>query len=201
MLVFFPYKKLPYIFSHTKKCYVIHAHKKLPYKKNVSVFSTHTKKYYVIHAKKLLVFFTIQKITMYCTHTKNCHTKNCHTFFPIQKITMQCTHTKNLLCILTHKKILHNTPYKKFSSIFSHTKKLLCSARTKNYHTKKLLAFFPIQKITMQCTHTKNLLVFFTIQKITSIFPIQKNYYTKNCYTKKSPYKIITIQNYFILFY
>ena len=79
----FPIQKLlcsaPIQKSHTKK---------LPYKKNVSVFSTHTKKYYVIHAKKLLVFFTIQKITMYCTHTKNCHTKNCHTFFPIQKITM-----------------------------------------------------------------------------------------------------------------
>ena len=173
MLVFFPYKKLPYIFSHTKKCYVIHAHKKLPYKKNVSVFSTHTKKYYVIHAKKLLVFFTIQKITMYCTHTKNCHTKNCHTFFPIQKITMQCTHKK--------------LPYKKITSIFSHTK---------NYYV-----VHSYKKFTSIFYHTKNLLVFFTIQKITSIFPIQKNYYTKNCYTKKSPYKIITIQNYFILFY
>ena len=137
------------MYSHTQKIAI---------QKNVSVFSTHTKKYYVIHAKKLLVFFTIQKIAIH--------------FFPYKKL-LCSARTKNLLCILTHKKILHNTPYKKFSSIFSHTKnyyvlhahkklpykkiaihffpykKLLCSARTKNYHTKKLLAFFPIQKITM----------------------------------------------------
>ena len=74
------------VFSHTKKYHT----KKLPYKKNVSVFSTHTKKYYEIHAKKLLVFFTIQKIAIH--------------FFPykkllcsahIQKITMY-SHTQKI---------------------------------------------------------------------------------------------------------
>ena len=63
----FPIQKLlcsaPIQKSHTKK---------LPYKKNVSVFSTHTKKYYVIHAKKLLVFFPIQKIAIH--------------FFPYKKL-------------------------------------------------------------------------------------------------------------------
>ena len=154
MLVFFPYKKLPYIFSHTKKCYVIHAHKKLPYKKNVSVFSTHTKKYYVIHEKKLLVFFPIQK-NYYVVHAqKNCHTFFTMYFFPYKKL-LCSAHIQKITSILTHKKL----PYKKNVSVFS-------------THTKKLLVFFTIQKITMYYTHTKNchtkkLLAFFPIQKIT----------------------------------
>ena len=76
--------------------------------------------------------------------------------------------------------------------MYSHTQKIAIQKNVSVFsiHTKKYYVI-----------HAKKLLVFFTIQKITSIFPIQKNYYTKNCYTKKSPYKIITIQNYFILFY
>ena len=89
---FFPYKKL-LCSAHIQKITSILTHKKLPYKKNVSVFSTHTKKYYVIHEKKLLVFFPIQK-NYYVVHAQ----KNCHTFF-----TMYFFPYKKLLCI-TRKK-------------------------------------------------------------------------------------------------
>ena len=130
------------IFSHTKKLLCILTHKKLPYKKNVSVFSTHTKKYYVIHAKKLLVFFTIQKIAIH--------------FFPYKK----------LLCILTHKKL----PYKKNVSVFSthtkkyyviHAKKLLVFFTIQKiaihfFPYKKLLCSAHIQKITMY-SHTQKI--------------------------------------------
>ena len=138
-------------------------YKKIPYKKNVSVFPIQ-KIYYVVHTQK------------------NCHTFFTMYFFPYKKL-LCSAHIQKITSILTHKKL----PYKKITSIFSHTK---------NYYV-----VHSYKKFTSIFYHTKNLLVFFTIQKITSIFPIQKNYYTKNCYTKKSPYKIITIQNYFILFY
>ena len=126
------------MYSHTQK---------ITYKKNVSVFSTHTKKYYVIHAKKLLVFFTIQKITMYYTHTKNCHTKKLLAFFP-------------------HKKLLCSAHIQKIYYVFSHTKKYYII-----HHTKNFLVFSPIQKIyyvlhAKKITYKKNVSVF-SIQKIT----------------------------------
>ena len=188
------------IFSHTKKLLCILTHKKLPYKKNVSVFSTHTKKYYVIHAKKLLVFFTIQKIaihffpykkllcilthkklpykknvSVFSTHTKKyyvIHAKKLLVFFTIQKIAIHFFPYKKLLCILTHKKL----PYKKNVSVFStHTKKYYV------IHAKKLLVFFTIQKIAIHFFPYKKLLCSAHIQKITMYSHTQKITYKKKC--------------------
>ena len=71
-----------------------------PYKKLLC--SAHTKKLpYIFY----YVFFPIQKITMYYTQKKS-HTK---------KITSIFYHTKNYYVLHAHKKILHNTPYKKIT--------------------------------------------------------------------------------------
>ena len=97
------------MYSHTQKIAI---------QKNVSVFSIHTKKYYVIHAKKLLVFFTIQKITMYYTHTKK--------YYIIH-------HTKKLLCSAHAKKL----PYIFYYVFFTIQKIYYVFSHTKNCHTKK----------------------------------------------------------------
>ena len=114
------------MYSHTQKIAI---------QKNVSVFSIHTKKYYVIHAKKLLVFFTIQKITMYYTHTKK--------YYIIH-------HTKKLLCSAHAKKL----PYI-FYYVFFPIQKITMYYTQKKSHTKKMLVFFPYKKL-LCITRKKN---------------------------------------------
>ena len=154
--------------------------------KNVRVF-LQKNTYKKIHTKNTYKKY-IQKI-----HTKNCHTKKLLCIIRIQKITIQKIyyvvhthknhiqknyHTKNLLCILTHKKL----PYKKNVSVFStHTKKYYV------IHAKKLLVFFPIQKITMYYTHTKKYYIIHHTKKLLCIFSHTKNYCV--LHAKKITYK------------
>ena len=152
------------MYSHTQK---------ITYKKNVSVFSTHTKKYYVIHAKKLLVFFPIQK---------NYYVLHAHKKLPYKKITSIFSHTKNYYVVHSYKKLPYKKlPYKKFT-MYSHTQKITIQKNVSVFstHTKKLLVFSPIQKITMYYTqkksHTKKMLVFFPYKKLLCSALIQKIY-------------------------
>ena len=107
-----PYKRLPYIFSHTKiTMYYTH--------KNCHTF--------------LLCIFSHTKITMY--YTQKITYKKMLVFFPYknyyvvhtQKITYKKLPYKNLLCILTHKNC-----HTKNVSVFLYTQKILCNPR-KNY--------------------------------------------------------------------
>ena len=150
--------------------YVIHAHKKLPYKKLLAFFPykkllcSHTQKI-TIHYTKMLCntrtqklpyknasIFPIQKITYntkcYVIHAhKNYHTK-ITSIFPIQKL-----HTFPIQkCYVIHAQKL---PYKNYHTFFP-IQKLLCSARTQNCHTK-MLVFSTHTKIL--CNPRKKLLV------------------------------------------
>ena len=71
-------------------------------------FYTH-KKYYVIHAK-ITSIFTIQKITMYYTHTK----------ITIQKM-LVFFYTQKILCN-PRKKLLVFLPYKNYYVLHAHKK-------------------------------------------------------------------------------